>query len=92
MRTGAVASWMNQHDSSYHHELYDPRHRYRVVVFQKMMDERCQREADRIRAYGGKVIFDANVNYYEKWGDYFVPGTEPTAAATASFPDALVVR
>src|SRR6185436_5760112 len=49
------------------------------VVFQKMMDARCQDEAAAIRRRGGKVVFDANVNYYEIWGDYFVPGTRPTA-------------
>ena len=27
-----------------------------------------QVEAERIRAHGGKVVFDANVNYYEHWG------------------------
>ncbi len=82
MRVGNVASWMNAHDSSCHHELYDSRQRYDVVVFQKMMDRRCQDEAARVRSYGGKVIFDANVNYYERWGDYIVPGTEPTADQT----------
>jgi glycosyltransferase involved in cell wall biosynthesis len=24
------------------------------------------------------VVFDANVNYYEIWGDYVIPGTKPT--------------
>jgi glycosyltransferase involved in cell wall biosynthesis len=78
MRVGNVASWLNEHGHG-HHELYRRARRYDVVVFQKMMDERCQAEMRKIRAYGGKVVFDANVNYYEVWGDYFVPGTKPTA-------------
>ena len=48
-----------------------------------MMDVRCQDEAERIQAYGGKVVFDANVNYYDIGGDYFIPGTQPTARAAA---------
>ena len=78
MRVGNVARWINEHSSAAANELYDPAANYDVVVFQKMMDERCQSEAERIRAAGGKVIFDANVNYYDITGDYFVPGTRPT--------------
>jgi glycosyltransferase involved in cell wall biosynthesis len=78
MRVGNVARWMNAHQHDIVNELYDPDRFYAVVVFQKMMDARCQAEADKIRASGGKVVFDANVNYYEIWGDYFVPGTRPT--------------
>lgn len=78
MRVGNVARWLNAHASHSFSELYDPDQRYDVVVFQKTMHAACQAEAEKIRAYGGKVIFDANVNYYETWGDYFVPGTEPT--------------
>jgi glycosyltransferase involved in cell wall biosynthesis len=79
MRVGNVARWMNQHQRAIRHELYDPDRRYSVVVFQKMMDRRCQDEAARIQAYGGKVVFDANVNYYDIDGDYFIPDTRPTA-------------
>ncbi len=78
MRAGNIAEWINAHSDTFHNELYHPERRYDIVVFQKMMDERCQAEARRIQAYGGKVIFDANVNYYEIWGDYFVPDTCPT--------------
>ena len=77
MRVGNVARWMNHH-TPLANEIYDPSSRYEVVVFQKMMDERCQEEATRIQAGGGKVVFDANVNYYDIDGDYFVPGTRPT--------------
>jgi glycosyltransferase involved in cell wall biosynthesis len=43
-----------------------------------MMDAVCQREAERVRAGGGRVVFDANANYYEIWGDYVIPDTKPT--------------
>jgi len=79
MRVGNLARWMNQHQANVFNELYDPDRRYSVVVFQKMMDGRCQDEAAKIQGYGGKVIFDANVNYYDIEGDYFIPGTKPTA-------------
>ena len=78
MRVGNVATWMNDNEARLENELYDPDRRYAVVVFQKMMDARCQAEAQKIQAYGGKVVFDANVNYYDICGDYFVPGTKPT--------------
>ena len=78
MRVGNVADWINANDSDVANELYDPSERYDIVVFQKMMDTRCQDEAARIKSRGGKVVFDANVNYYELWGDYFIPGTRPT--------------
>jgi hypothetical protein len=42
------------------------------------MDVPSQAEAERIRASGGRVVFDANVNYYEVWGEY-APRTKPTA-------------
>jgi glycosyltransferase involved in cell wall biosynthesis len=78
MRVGNVACWINVRQHGIVNELYVPGRRYDVVVFQKMMDACCQAEAEKIQAYGGRVIFDANVNYYESWGDYFVPGTQPT--------------
>src|SRR6185369_7524446 len=78
MRTGRVAEWVNANSELLHNELYRPGKAYDVVVFQKMMDARCQDEARRIRAAGGAVVFDANVNYYEIAGDYFIDGTRPT--------------
>lgn len=79
LRGGTAAEWLNANDTRSRHELYRPGRWYDVVVFQKMMDARCQVEARRIQASGGRVVFDANVNYYETWGDYFIPGTQPTA-------------
>ncbi|HUP40214.1 MAG TPA: glycosyltransferase, partial [Vicinamibacterales bacterium] len=78
MRVGQVATWINATQPFLSNELFDPRERYDVVVFQKMMNAQCQDEAARVRARGGKVLFDANVNYYETWGDYIIAGTRPT--------------
>jgi glycosyltransferase involved in cell wall biosynthesis len=78
MRVGNVARWIAANGGGLINELYDPHRRYDVVVFQKVMGAPAQTEAEKIRAYGGRVVFDANVNYYEDWGDYFVPGTRPT--------------
>jgi glycosyltransferase involved in cell wall biosynthesis len=42
------------------------------------MDERAQAEAEHLRAAGTATVFDANVNYYEIWGEYDLPNTQPT--------------
>jgi glycosyltransferase involved in cell wall biosynthesis len=78
MRVSNHALWINANDAQSWCEIYDPRQRYHTVVFVKAMDAACQREAERIHGYGGRVVFDANVNYYEVWGEYDVPGTQPT--------------
>ena len=49
------------------------------------MDVPSQAEAERIRPRGGRVVFDANVNYYEVWGEYAPrPSRPPSSAATRS--------
>jgi len=55
-----------------------PFKKYDVVVFLKVMSDRAIDEAKKTKSYGGKFIFDANVNYYEIWGNYPIPGTKPT--------------
>jgi glycosyltransferase involved in cell wall biosynthesis len=77
MRVANVARWLNA-NTRLRNELYRPERRYDVVVFAKAMGERAQAAAERVRATGGRVVFDANVNYYEIWGDYDVPRTKPT--------------
>ena len=74
----ANGRWINRHRREIRSELYRPSRRYDVVVFVKAMDEQTRAEAERIKAYGGRVVFDANVNYYEVWGDYELPNTRPT--------------
>jgi len=78
MRFKQIADWINRNSEAFYNEAYNPSKRYDIVVFVKMMTPQAQREAEKVRNYGGKIIFDANVNYYEIWGDYVVPGTKPT--------------
>lgn len=73
-----VARWLQAHVSHVRVEMYAPRRRYDVVVFQKAMGAREQEEAQRLQERGTSVVFDANVNYYEEWGEFDVPGTRPT--------------
>jgi glycosyltransferase involved in cell wall biosynthesis len=79
MRTGNIARWINANTDQLKAELYVPGRSYDIVVFQKMMNRRCQAEVEKLQAAGTAVVFDANVNYYEIWGDYPVGGTKPTA-------------
>ena len=78
MRVGNNARWINRYSPTVWNELYDPRRKYETVIFFKAMDPASQEEAHRIKEGGGRVIFGANVNYYETWGEYDVPGTRPT--------------
>ncbi|MFA6518488.1 MAG: glycosyltransferase [Candidatus Shapirobacteria bacterium] len=95
VRCKNIALWLNK-NSEYKNEVYDPKKKYDIVIFVKMMDEKCQVEARKIKKYGSMTIFDANVNYFEVWGDYFVPGTKPTyeqnrdAIAMASICDVVI--
>jgi glycosyltransferase involved in cell wall biosynthesis len=77
MRVANVARWLNT-NTRIRNELYRSGRRYDAVVFAKAMDERAREEAERVRAASGRVVFDANVNYYEIWGEYDVPRTKPT--------------
>jgi glycosyltransferase involved in cell wall biosynthesis len=77
MRITNTAFWLEA-NAGVRNELYRPGRRYDVVVLFKAMDETCRREAERVREQGGRVVFDANVNYYEVWGDYELEGTRPT--------------
>jgi glycosyltransferase involved in cell wall biosynthesis len=78
MRVRNVAQWVNAASEAFWNEMYHPDQRYDVVVFRKAMSAADQAEARRIQAYGGAVVFDANVNYYEVWGEYDIPGTQPS--------------
>lgn len=78
MRFRPIAEWINKNTPDIHSEIYNPNKRYDIVVFLKIMTDRAITEAEKIKSYGGKVVFDANVNYYEIWGDYPITGTKPT--------------
>src|SRR5947209_6786997 len=70
MRIANVARWIDGNARDVANEMYRRERRYDVVVFAKAMDAAAQAEAERARARGARVVFDANVNYYEVWGDY----------------------
>ncbi len=78
MRVSNNALWMNRNTEDLWNEVYRPGRAYRAVVFFKAMDRVCREEAARLRAQGTKVIFDANVNYYDIWGEYDIADTRPT--------------
>jgi glycosyltransferase involved in cell wall biosynthesis len=77
MRIANVGRWLNR-NSPVRSEMYRADRSYDVVVFVKAMDERARTERERVSAAGAKTVFDANVNYYEIWGDYELPSTKPT--------------
>ena len=78
MRVAGTALWLERHGPPVACELYRPERGYDVVVFFKAMDDRCLAEAERLKAAGTRVVFDANVNYYETWGEYDIADTQPT--------------
>lgn len=88
MRIVNVARWINRNSTRVRNEMYRSNRRYDIVVFFKTMDAKAQREVALIQAYGGRVVFDANVNYYETWGDYTIEGTRPTPRQQA---DAIAI-
>lgn len=78
MRIASVARWLNANEQRLTNEMYRRGRDYDVVVFFKTMDAPAQAEAGLIQERGGRVVFDANVNYYETWGDYDIADTRPT--------------
>jgi len=82
--------------SPYAVERYKPWRSYEVVIFVKRMGRDAERLAEDLKKKGTKIIFDANVNYYEEWGDFSIPGTRPTdeqrrsAVAMTQLADAVI--
>ena len=79
MRVTGNARAIERLDPSVRCELYRAGRRYDAVVFCKAMAAAAQAAGAAVHEAGGKVVFDANVNYYEVWGDYELDGTRPTA-------------
>jgi glycosyltransferase involved in cell wall biosynthesis len=77
MRIANVARWLNR-NTPLRNEMYHRGRGYDVVVFVKAMDAGAQAEAERVRLQGARTVFDANVNYYEIWGEYDIRDTKPT--------------
>jgi glycosyltransferase involved in cell wall biosynthesis len=78
MRVANIARWIDANDRGFRNELYRPGRRYDVVVFVKAMSDSHRDVAEQAQAAGARVVFDANVNYYEIWGEYDIADTEPT--------------
>jgi glycosyltransferase involved in cell wall biosynthesis len=96
MRIANVARWIDRNTEDVRNEMYRRGRRYDVVVFQKAMDDENLDEAAALQSNGTRVVFDANVNYYDVEGDYEVPGTRPSedqqrqAIAMTSLADLVV--
>ena len=73
-----VAKWLNESSLPIKSEVYRSRGRYDVIVCVKTMSEVVRDEIRKHRESGCRIVFDANVNYYDIHGDYPVPGTRPT--------------
>src|SRR2546423_10846218 len=80
MRVANIARWIDANDRGFRNELYRRDRPYDVVVFVKAMSDRHLEVAERAQSAGVRVVFDANVNYYEVWGEYDVVDTRPTDA------------
>ena len=78
MRVTKNALWINEHHQKVKNEMYDCAKEYDIVIFFKAMGRLYQEEAKKIKSHGGKVIFDANVNYYETWGEFNTFSNKPT--------------
>ncbi|MCB4755573.1 MAG: glycosyltransferase family 4 protein [Elusimicrobia bacterium] len=48
-----------------------------IVIVLKRFEDYVIDAVERLKKRGTKVIFDANVNYYEDWGNHRMPGTIP---------------
>jgi glycosyltransferase involved in cell wall biosynthesis len=71
------------HAGAFRMERYRPWGSYDAVVFLKMMSDPAFVLAQKLKRQGTRVIFDANVNYYEAWGNFPVADTRPTDIQTA---------
>lgn len=78
MRYANLAAWVNRNDPRLRFAQHRPGFQAAAVVFLKMMNADCQAELTRQKERGALVVFDANVNYYKRWGDYTWAGASPT--------------
>ena len=97
MRFGWVSDLVNNSPKyGLKYELYRPWHRYDMIVFIKSMGTKSIEVLHRNKQKGKKVIFDANVNYYELWGKFYYEGMSPTeqqrqdAIEITSMADAVI--
>ncbi len=97
MRFRWLAAAMREAGGDCHYEIYRPWRRYAAVVFLKSMGPHCLALAQRLRAAGTRVFFEANVDYYTRFEgearlDVMVPspGQRADAVAMTTFADAVI--
>ncbi len=76
IRYSVVAKIINQISADIQIERYDPSKKYDLVIFTRLMSNEAKAELKKIKESGGKVIFDANVNYYEIEGEFIGDGAK----------------
>ncbi len=76
IRYSGVTKIINKISADIHIERYDPRKKYDLVIFTRLMSDEAKSELKKIKELGGKVIFDANVNYYEMEGEFIGDGAK----------------
>ena len=59
-------------DSNYFLELYKPFHEYDILIFQKCFNAHAYTIAQKYKKKGCKIVFDINVNYYDKDNPYIL--------------------
>ncbi len=80
MRVVTISRWINKNCNFIYCELYDPRKHYDIVVVFKTVTSVIQQEVTRLRENNVKLIYDANVNYWEVSGEYSASSPKPTFA------------
>lgn len=78
MRVGNISRWINQNSRNVECELYNPWKKYNLVVVVKISSPKVIALVSKLQKSGCKVIYDANVNYWEVWGKYSQASPKPT--------------
>lgn len=80
MRHRWIADWVRRNPSTgLTYEVFKPWRRYAAVVFLKSMGSAACALAQRLRAAGTRIVFDANVDYLTPpWGTFYYRGMAPT--------------
>lgn len=79
-----VRRYVNTHpELGVHYTLYRPWKRLDGVIFQKSMGPKSLKVLREAQSRGKLAIFDANVNYYERWGSEYYEGMLPTPEQTS---------
>lgn len=96
MRAGNIAQYLNKNSKTIENKIFNSEEFFDIVVFQKVMDAEAQKIAKKLQENGTLIVFDANVNYYEIFGEFAIDGTRPTeqqkndAIAMTSLADLVV--